>query len=106
MSDSTVQDIIDGDIPTKNDNKILSISNMKTNTLYMLSDRKRIATRNGDAMIGTFTDVNTDENDVVFLPKSLIRKVENCDNNYHIVIVGKVQMGNYKTWDIRVRKLE
>ena len=106
MSDAIVQEVIDGDIPTKNDNKILSISNMKINTLYILSDRKRIATRNGDATIGTFTDVNTDEFDVVFLPKSLIRKVENCDNNYHIVIVGKVQMGGYQTWDIRVRKIE
>ena len=106
MADLIMQQVIDNDIPEQEDNKILSVSNMSLNTLYILSDRKIINTKNGKTMIGTLTNFRDHtDNAVVFLPKSLVRRVENIDSDVYIVIMGKVQKGTYNVWDIRVQKI-
>jgi len=105
MADLIMQQVIDSDVPIEEDNKILSISNMSLNTLYILSDRKTIKTKNGEAIIATLTNFRDHtDNSVVFLPRSLIRKVENIDSDVYVVILGKVQKGAYSVWDIRVQQ--
>ena len=105
MADLIMQQVIESDVPIEEDNKILSISNMSLNTLYILSDRKTIKTKNGEAIIATLTNFRDHtDNSVVFLPRSLIRKVENIDSDVYVVILGKVQKGAYSIWDIRVQQ--
>ena len=105
MADLIMQQVIESDVPIEEDNKILSISNMSLNTLYILSDRKTIKTKNGEAIIATLTNFRDHtDNSVVFLPRSLIRKVENIDSDVYVVILGKVAKGAYSVWDIRVQQ--
>ena len=100
-----MQSVIDNDVPTKEDNKILSISNMSLNILYILSDRKMIKTKNGETMIATLTNFRDHtDNAVVFLPRSLVKKVENIASDVYVVILGKIQRGAYNIWDIRVQQ--
>ena len=101
-----MQTIIDDNSNVETDGKILAISEMKLNNIYILSNRKNITTRSGTAMIASLQDYETREiTPAVFILGSLIKKID-YEEDVYIVILGKKKINNYFMWDIRCKKIE